>query len=100
MWFAGPGVAKAREVFSGATKKSGVVMTPLTAFGAGAVAFMMLFYALEGQSSLYTLGFSLTCVGASVYGWLAGTWPFGVVEGIWAVVAFRKFLHRNHRPPR
>ena len=24
--------------------------------------------------------------------WLAGTWPFGVVEGVWAVVAFRRWL--------
>jgi len=30
-----------------------------------------------------------------VYGWLAGTWPFGVVEGVWALVAFRRWI--RHR---
>jgi len=27
-----------------------------------------------------------------VYGFLAGTWPFGVVEAIWAVIALRRYL--------
>jgi len=25
-------------------------------------------------------------------GWLAGTWPFGVVEEVWALVAFRSWM--------
>ncbi len=66
-------------------------MTLLTAFGAGAVALMMAFYALEHRSPWYTLGFAAACAAASVYGWLAGTWPFGVVEAIWALVALRKY---------
>jgi hypothetical protein len=28
---------------------------------------------------------------SSVYGFLAGTWPFGVVEAIWAVIALDRY---------
>ncbi|HVN69204.1 MAG TPA: hypothetical protein VMU38_06120 [Candidatus Binatia bacterium] len=70
-------------------------MNPLTAFGACAVALMMLFYALEDRSPIYTLAFAGACVAASVYGWLAGAWPFGVVEAVWALVAIRKFATRR-----
>lgn len=67
----------------------------LTAFGACTVAFMMLFYAVEERSPWYTLAFAVACAGASVYAWLVGTWPFGVVESVWAIVAFRKWLGRR-----
>lgn len=70
-------------------------MTALTIFGACAVALMMLFYALEERAPYYTLGFALACVAASAYGWLSGTWPFGIVEAVWAVVAFGKWLRRR-----
>ena len=31
------------------------------------------------------------CALGSVYGFLQGAWPFGVVEGIWSVVALRRW---------
>ncbi len=64
----------------------------LTYFGAGAVTVMLLSYAFEHRSTWWVLVFALACAASSVYGWLAGTWPFGVVEGVWAVVAFRRWL--------
>ena len=64
----------------------------LTLFGASAVMVMLLAYALEHRSAWWVLVFTLACAASSVYGWLAGTWPFGVVEGVWAVVAFRRWL--------
>lgn len=70
----------------------------LTAFGATAVTFMMLTYALERRHSGYVLAFACGCALASAYGFLAGTWPFGVVEAIWAVVAIRRFATRNVKP--
>jgi hypothetical protein len=70
-------------------------MTALTIFGTCAVAFMMVFYALENRAPRYTLAFALACAAASAYGWLAGTWPFGIVEALWAIVAFRKWLQRR-----
>ena len=63
----------------------------LTLFGALVVLCMMLCYALEARSPTFTLAFGVFCLGSSAYGWLAGTWPFGVVEGIWALIAFRKW---------
>ncbi|HZV77217.1 MAG TPA: hypothetical protein VFF63_05645 [Candidatus Babeliales bacterium] len=70
-------------------------MNALTAFGACSVAVMMISYALEARATGYTLAFAIACVAASVYGWLAGAWPFGVIEAVWAAVAFRKWLHRR-----
>jgi hypothetical protein len=63
----------------------------LTAFGACAVAFMMVMYALERRHRRFVLAFAVGCALASSYGFLAGTWPFGVVEAIWAVVALNRY---------
>lgn len=64
----------------------------LTLFGAVAVTFMMLMYALESRHRGFVLAFACGCALSSAYGFLAGTWPFGVVEAIWAVVALRRYL--------
>lgn len=63
----------------------------LTAFGAAAVTFMMLMYALERRGRGFILAFGCGCLLSSAYGFLAGTWPFGVVEVIWAAVAFNRY---------
>jgi hypothetical protein len=63
----------------------------LTIFGAGAVAVMLVCYALEARSSWFVFAFGLACFGASAYGWLAGAWPFGVIEGLWGVLALRRW---------
>ncbi len=63
----------------------------LTAFGAVAVTFMMCMYALERRHPRYILGFACGCMASSAYGFLAGTWPFGVVEAIWALVALNRY---------
>ncbi len=63
----------------------------LTVYGAFVVTLMMIFYALESRSRWFTFAFGVACLGSSMYGWLAGTWPFGVVEAVWALVAFRKW---------
>jgi hypothetical protein len=63
----------------------------LTLFGASALTFMMLMYALERRHRLFVLAFALGCALSSAYGFLAGTWPFGVVEAIWALIALRRY---------
>ena len=73
-------------------------MDSLTLFGACAVTVMLIAYALEQRSAWWIFIFALACMASSLYGWLAGTWPFAVVEGIWALVAFRRWLHQ--RTPR
>lgn len=67
----------------------------LTAFGAISVTAMMVSYWLESRSSWFVLSFAMACAASSLYGWLAGTWPFGVVEGVWALVAFRRWLGKG-----
>lgn len=70
-------------------------MDTLTAFGAVAVTAMMLFYALEDRSATYILAFAAACVAASVYGFLQGAWPFGVVELVWSGVALRRWSRKR-----
>ena len=67
----------------------------LTPFGLFAVSAMLVFYALEKRSRWFVLAFAAACVLASLYGFLQGAWPFGVVETIWALVAFRRWLAKD-----
>ena len=66
-------------------------MSALTLFGLVAVTAMLVFYSLEERHALCILGFSAACALGSVYGFLQGAWPFGIVEAIWAVVALRRW---------
>jgi hypothetical protein len=66
-------------------------MSILTVFGLIAVMLMLIFYALEARSRWYTLAFALACVLGSVYGFLQGAWPFGLVEAVWSLVAVRRW---------
>jgi len=66
-------------------------MDGLTLFGLVAVSAMVVCYALEPRSRWFVLGFASACVLGSVYGFLQGAWPFGVVEAIWAIVAARRW---------
>jgi hypothetical protein len=67
----------------------------LTAFGLFAVSAMLIAYALEARSHRYILAFAAACLLGSAYGFLQGAWPFGVVEGIWAVVAVMRWRRRR-----
>jgi hypothetical protein len=66
-------------------------MSGLTIFGLFAVTTMMICYALERKSPWFILAFAVSCVLASIYGFLQGAWPFGLVEGVWSVVALRRW---------
>jgi len=72
-------------------------MDALTLFGLLAVSAMMLFYALEDRSHWLVLAFAAACVLASVYGFMQGAWPFGVVEAVWAIVALRRWHTKRRR---
>jgi len=63
----------------------------VTIYGVCAVTFMMVMYALERRGPRFVLGFALGCVLSSVYGFLSGAWPFGVVELIWSGIAVRRY---------
>lgn len=63
----------------------------VTIYGIFALTFMMLMYAGERRGRHFIAFFALGCVMSSVYGFLSGAWPFGVVELIWAAIALRRF---------
>jgi hypothetical protein len=80
----------------------------LSLFGVSALTFMMLMYALEKRGPRFILAFAVGCALSSVYGFLSGAWPFGVVEAIWTGVALHRFRlvsgrgrngHLATRPP-
>jgi hypothetical protein len=68
----------------------------LTAFGAAAVTFMVVMYALERRHPGFVLAFAGGCLLSSAYGFLVGAWPFGVVEIVWAGIAIQRY--RAGRP--
>ena len=66
----------------------------LLIFGSLAVGTMLAMYALEERGSVYIAGFAAACAASSVYAFLAGAYPFGVLEAIWAAVALRRWSRR------
>jgi len=66
-------------------------MDALTTFGLVAVTAMLVTYALEERSPHYILAFALACGLGSIYGFLQGAWPFGLVEAVWSGVAVRRW---------
>lgn len=69
----------------------------LSLFGLFAVTAMLVCYALEQRSPWWILGFAGACALGSIYGFLQGAWPFGVVEAIWALVAARRWRIAQRR---
>ena len=67
----------------------------VTAFGVVAVTFMTATYAAERRHRAFVLAFAVGCLLSSAYGFLAGAWPFGVVEIIWAGVAMNRYRART-----
>ncbi len=70
-------------------------MDILTAYGLLSVTAMLVFYALEDESPWFILAFAGACAMASVYGFLQGAWPFGIVEAVWTAVAVRRWQVRT-----
>jgi hypothetical protein len=67
------------------------MQNPLAVFGLFAVTAMLICYSFEDRSRWFILGFALACMLGSVYGFLQGAWPFGLVESIWGLVALRRW---------
>jgi hypothetical protein len=73
-------------------------MDGLSLFGPASVSLMLVFYALEDRGPVYVLGFAATCVLSSIYGFLQGAWPFGLVEAVFSLVAFDRWRKRSFEP--
>jgi len=71
-------------------------MNALTIFGLFAVSAMLVCYAFDARSHWWTLGFAMACLLGSIYGFLQGAWPFGLVEGVWSLVAVRRWWLRKN----
>jgi hypothetical protein len=69
-------------------------MDRLTIFGLFAVTSMLVTYALEDRNRWFVLAFAVACALGSIYGFLQGAWPFGLVEAVWAMVALRRWSLR------
>ena len=67
-------------------------MNRLSFFGLFAVTAMLVCYAFENRSPWFILGFAIACMLGSLYGFLQGAWPFGLVEAVWSMVALRRWL--------
>ena len=67
----------------------------ITLYGVIALTFMMSMYALEGRGRGFILAFACACVLSAIYGFLAGAWPFGVVELVWSAIALDRFRRRQ-----
>jgi hypothetical protein len=72
-----------------------LLMDKLTLFGLIAVVAMLVCYALEERSTWFVLAFAAACALASIYGFLQGAWPFGLVEAVWAVVAVYRWRSKT-----
>ncbi len=66
----------------------------LTVFGSIAVTIMFLTYWLENRSKWMVLLFAVGSALTSAYSGLAEVYPITVIEGLWALVAFRRFTLR------
>jgi hypothetical protein len=69
-------------------------MSALSLFGLAAVTAMLIFYALEDRSPWFVLAFAAACALGSIYGFLQGAWPFGLVEAVWAGVPVYRWRAR------
>ena len=65
-------------------------MDALQLFGLFAVTAMLVCYALEDRDRLFIIAFAAACALGSIYGFLQGARPFGLVEAVWAAVALRR----------
>ncbi len=69
----------------------------LTVFGSIAVTIMFLSYWTEERSKWLVLVFAVGSGLTSLYSGLAGVYPITVIEGLWALVALRRFTQRHAR---
>lgn len=75
-------------------------MSALSLYGLFAVTAMLVTYAFERRSPWFILAFAFSCLLGSSYGFLQGAWPFGLVEGVWALIAARRWWLVRAASPR
>ena len=73
-------------------------MANVETLGLIAIVIMVGSYALEERSHVFIATFAFGCALAAFYAYLIGSIPFLIAEGIWAVIAVRRWYRvRAHR---
>ena len=67
------------------------VQQEIELFGIFAITLMVLSYALEDRSTFFNAAFAVGCILAAIYAYLIQSYPFMIAEGIWALIAFRRW---------
>ena len=67
-------------------------MPPATELlGLIAITIMVVSYALEKRHPAFIAAFAFGCALAAVYAWAIQSYPFLIAEGIWAIIALRRW---------
>ena len=61
---------------------------------------MLVMYTLEERSHWFVLGFAAASATAALYGGLIEAWPFAALEGVWSLVALRRWWRRYRNEER
>ena len=61
--------------------------------GLVAISTMVVCYSLEKYGRIYIALFAAGCAAAAVYAYLIGSYPFLVAEGIWSLIAARRWCN-------
>lgn len=67
-------------------------MPAVEIFGLVALAIMVGSYALESRHPVFIGIFAIGCALAAFYAYLIGSYPFLIGEGVWALIAARRWL--------
>ena len=62
-----------------------------------AVTIMVASYALEHKHPIFTLIFAFGCALAAIYAFLIQSFPFLIAEGLWAMIAFWRYVKIRKR---
>ena len=69
----------------------------LTVFGSIAVSVMVSAYWLEHRSIWFILIFAVASAATALYSGLAEVYPITVIEGLWSLIALRRFFSARRR---
>ncbi len=61
--------------------------------GVIAISTMVVCYSLERFGRIYIALFAVGCAAAAVYAYLIESYPFTVAEGIWSLIAARRWYN-------
>jgi len=64
----------------------------LDLWGFVSVGVMVTAYALEARGRAWVLLFAAASLSAAAYALAIESWPFAAVEGVWSVIALRRWM--------